>query len=891
MGGAFKFLSLATALLSPVVHALNVPEAPKVPGAYIVEFADNGVSSIANTWLLPETNPAQASSRLYSKLDSAGKKYKHRMDLNYALFKGASFKLEDLSTEDELAKQIADMPEIKQIWPVREYPIPNDEVVWTGNSKTAAPEASNSINKRQESGNDTFSPHVMTQVDLLRADGVRGAGIKVAVIDTGIDYDHPALGGCFGEGCLVSYGTDLVGDDYTGGATPGVPDDDPDDCAGHGTHVAGIVAAQVNDYGFTGAAPDVTLGAYRVFGCTGSAGNDVLIAAFNQAYEDGSDIITASIGGASGWTEDPWAVAVSRIVDAGTPCTLSAGNSGDQGQFYASSAAEGKGVASIASVDNTQAPAILLNASYNVANLTTASFGWTAGSPSAWGNVSLPLWSVNYNTSDPANACSPLPDDTPDLSGKLVLIRRGSCTFVQKVQNVVDKGAKYVMFYNNAAGATAVTADVEGLLAVGMTTAQTGAQWIALLSNGTDVTVNIVDPDSASQYPSSTTNTATGGFLSTYTSWGPTYELDFYPQFSAPGGLILSTYPLELGGYAVLSGTSMACPLAAAVYALVSEVRGTLDPATLEAVIASTANPNLFHNGVAASPFLAPTTQQGAGLIQAYDAAHATAILSVGSISFNDTENFLESAEFTIRNTGDDDVTFSLSHVPAGTAYTLESESIYPAVFPNEFTSQVASIEFDEKEVTVPGNDEATVSLTLTPPTGLTTARLPVYNGYIALNGSDGSSLSLPYLGVAGNMREATVLDARSSYLTSDVDTNYEPVAANTTFTIPRGNSTANGDVVYPAVAISLALGSPLIQVEVRAAGSNSTLGNIFGFPSSYNPRGATVSRWNGLLESGRIAPAGSYQLVTRALHIYGDADNSDDYDVATSVPFNLRYA
>lgn len=57
MGGAFKFLSLATALLSPVIQALNVPEAPKVPGAYIVEFADNGVSLIANTRLIPETNP------------------------------------------------------------------------------------------------------------------------------------------------------------------------------------------------------------------------------------------------------------------------------------------------------------------------------------------------------------------------------------------------------------------------------------------------------------------------------------------------------------------------------------------------------------------------------------------------------------------------------------------------------------------------------------------------------------------------------------------------------------------------------------------------------------------------------------------------------------------
>jgi len=58
--------------------------------------------------------------------------------------------------------------------------------------------------------------------------------------------------------------------------------------------VAGIIAAKDKKYGFTGAAPDVTLGAYKVFGCIGFVGNDVLIAAFNQAYEDGSDIITVS---------------------------------------------------------------------------------------------------------------------------------------------------------------------------------------------------------------------------------------------------------------------------------------------------------------------------------------------------------------------------------------------------------------------------------------------------------------------------------------------------------------------------------------------------------------------------------------------------------------------
>lgn len=68
---------------------------------------------------------------------------------------------------------------------------------------------------------------------------------------------------------------------------------------------------------------------YRVFGCYASAGDDVLIAAYNMAYEDGSDIITASIGGDSGWSEEAWAVAVQRIVEAGVPCPVAAGNEGD----------------------------------------------------------------------------------------------------------------------------------------------------------------------------------------------------------------------------------------------------------------------------------------------------------------------------------------------------------------------------------------------------------------------------------------------------------------------------------------------------------------------------------------------------------------------------------
>ena len=99
------------------------------------------------------------------------------------------------------------------------------------------------------------SPDLAFALSLTGADiaqnqlGLSGTGIKVGIIDTGIDYDHPDLGGGFGPGYKVAYGYDFVGDAYDAGSTTGndipVPDGDPDDCGGHGTHVAGIVGATV----------------------------------------------------------------------------------------------------------------------------------------------------------------------------------------------------------------------------------------------------------------------------------------------------------------------------------------------------------------------------------------------------------------------------------------------------------------------------------------------------------------------------------------------------------------------------------------------------------------------------------------------------------------------
>jgi subtilisin family serine protease len=876
-------LDLGTVLLAVTAVARAVtPSTPSiVPGAYIVEYEED-----------------QDSTAFVSNL---GGKATLRKDLRFKLFKGASIQVKDTKNADRMMAKVATMPKIKAVYPVRRYPVPHHVVHSTGDAVEAV------LAKRQE-GSDTFSTHLMTQVNRFKDKAVTGKGVKVAVIDTGIDYLHPALGGCFGEGCLVSYGTDLVGDDFNGGNTP-VPDPDPlDNCNGHGTHVAGIIAAQSNNpYGIVGAAQDVTLGGYRVFGCTGDVGNDILIAAYNMAYEAGSDIITASIGGASGWSEDPWAAVVSRIVENGVPCVVSAGNDGAAGIFYASTAANGKKVTAIASVDNIVTPALLSNASFTI-NGTSDFFGYTAGEPGTWDDVRLPLWSVGFNTSDPANGCEPYPESTPDLSGHIVLVRRGSCAFVDKAAYAAEKGAKYVIFYNNVDGTVSVSATVEGIVGVAMVTPEQGETWVRALEAGSEVVVHITDPLKAGSFLSSSKNTATGGFLSDFTSWGPTYELEVKPQFSTPGGLILSTYPRALGSYGVLSGTSMACPMAAGIYALLINARGTKDPKTLENLLSATARPNVFRLQGKSLPVLAPVAQQGAGLLQAWDAAFATTLLSVSSLSFNDTDNFNPVQNFSISNTGETAVTYSLSNIGAATAYTFRDEtSINPSAFPNELTADFASLSFSPNNFTIPAGQRKIITVTATAPKGVNVKRLPVYSGYIAINGSDSTALSLPYLGVAGSMRSAVVLDPQGAIVSSARDQSNTPVPANVTFVLPppgySKNPSYGNRTEQPKLVAMLAMGSAVLRADIvpvsncttlaRATSivfGTKTIGQPEGLPALWNPRGRFEYQWDGKLDDGTFAPAGRYRFAVKALRIFGDREVASDYDAAETVDFRIRY-
>jgi serine protease AprX len=190
-----------------------------------------------------------------------------------------------------------------------------------------------------------------TSVPYIKADrvwetfGNRGTGVTVAIIDTGIDYNHGAFGSAFGV--KVVGGHDFVNND-----------DDPMDDNGHGTQVAGIVAG--NGDGVLGVAPDAKLVAMKVLDATGSGRASDIVAAFERIVDpngdgdttDHYDVANASLGGSSSG-DDPVAKAAENAVLAGVVLCAAAGN---QGAFQSvSSPAVAPSVIAVGAIDRVGA--------------------------------------------------------------------------------------------------------------------------------------------------------------------------------------------------------------------------------------------------------------------------------------------------------------------------------------------------------------------------------------------------------------------------------------------------------------------------------------------------------------------------------------------------------
>jgi Tol biopolymer transport system component/subtilisin family serine protease len=281
----------------------------ETPDGWIVELSSNPT---ADGTAVATIKSEQAAFR--SIASKAGIDYKERRSFQ-TLFNGISLTV----PRSELAA-LTRLPGVTAVYPNTEIDVPDEAV--------AEPELD--------------SAPAVTGADVARSKlGYTGTGIKVGVIDTGVDYDHPDLGGCYGPDCRVATGYDFVGDAYIADDPEPVisPDSDPDDCAGHGTHVAGIVGANGS---VVGVAPAVTFGAYRVFGCNGGTSADVAIAAMERALADGMQVVNMSFGGPFEWPSHPMARAADRLVNKGVVVVAAIGNNGGSGLWATGAPAIGR---------------------------------------------------------------------------------------------------------------------------------------------------------------------------------------------------------------------------------------------------------------------------------------------------------------------------------------------------------------------------------------------------------------------------------------------------------------------------------------------------------------------------------------------------------------------
>lgn len=544
--------------------------------------------------------------------------------------------------------------------------------------------------------------------------GKTGKGVKVAIIDTGIDYTHADFGGPGTEAAFtaakaasttaapaalfgpsaprIKGGYDFVGDNYdasgdtAGSSTTPTPDPNPLDCNGHGTHVAGTVGGSgVTSDGKTytgaynastpktsfavgpGVAPQVDLYALRVFGCEGST--DVTVEAIDWAVKNRMNVINMSLGSSFGRSDDPDAVAASNAVGAGVVVVASSGNSGPN-PYLTGSPATGAGVLSVAAIDSTATfPGAKLSLSGG-ATLSSINAN-NAALPSA----SLKLVVVGDDTSTTANEALGCSKDAYTKAGissqagnQIAVVSRGTCSRVAKAIYAQQAGAAAVIMINN----TTDYPPYEGAIVSNPDTGDKYKVTIPLLGVRTSDAATLTAAAGQSVTLSATTlDNPAYRSLASFSSAGPvTGDSGLSPNVSAPGVSILSASVGTGNGGEIMSGTSMAAPHVTGVAALGVQAHPTWSAAEVAAAVASTADPDAIAGY--------QVTLGGTGLVDAAQTV-GTQVIATGdpyrttsgwgeedSLSFGFAEpnrSFTATRFITLSNLGTTPVTYTLSSV------------------------------------------------------------------------------------------------------------------------------------------------------------------------------------------------------------------------------------
>ena len=414
-----------------------------------------------------------------------------------------------------------------------------------------------------------------------------GSGVKVGVIDTGIDYNHPDLKKVY------KGGRDLI--DH---------DDDPMETVGsdavstiHGTHVAGIIAANGT---LKGVAPEAEIYAYRALGPGGTGNTESVIAAIDATIRDKMDIINLSLGNSINGPDLPITLALNQAVEHGITAVVSSGNSGPKAWTVGSPGTSSKAISVGASSPPLESPYLQVGLGTKVENLPLYSIMGTK----RWGISSFQqVVDGRYGKLS----------DLKDVKNKIVLLKRGKINLTEKILNVERQGGIGVIIANSSDAPLMYNVEAPVRIPAVWVTNKDGQILTNYLQTNKNGTMRFIYKKESD-------------LLAPFSSRGPvTVSWEIKPDIVAPGIGIDSTIP---GGHMALQGTSMAAPHVTGAAALLKQAHPNWTPEQIKSALMTTAKHLRDRDG-----HYYKTYEQGAGRIQLYEAVNVDTFFYPSSIT------------------------------------------------------------------------------------------------------------------------------------------------------------------------------------------------------------------------------------------------------------------